>query len=53
MSSMNGTGPETADQGAVMEAPAVLGAHGQDADLLNLRGDEYSRDAAWADHSWQ
>jgi len=53
MSSMNGVTPDTADQGSASEALGVLGSHGQDGDLLNLRSDEYSRDAAWADHSWQ
>ncbi|MFD1211958.1 hypothetical protein ACFQ36_07885 [Arthrobacter sp. GCM10027362] len=55
MSSQNpsGTVPDIAEQGSSMEVLGVLGAHGQDGDMLNLRADDYSRDAAWADHSWQ
>lgn len=36
-----------------MEALGALGSHGQDGDMLNLRSEDYLRDAAWADHSWQ
>jgi hypothetical protein len=44
---------DTADQGSSVEVFGALGGHGPDQDLLNLRSEEYSRDAAWADHSWQ
>ncbi|NKX52176.1 hypothetical protein HER39_16695 [Arthrobacter deserti] len=53
MSSKNGTAPEAAEQGSPAELVGAPGANGQDGDLLNLRGEDYSRDAAWADHSWQ
>jgi hypothetical protein len=53
MSSKNLALPEAADQGAASEAQGVLGTHGQDGDMLGLRGEDYSRDAAWADYSWQ
>ena len=55
MSSQNSSAaaPELADQGSSMEALGALGTYGQDGDMLNLRSEDYSRDAAWADHSWQ
>jgi hypothetical protein len=47
--------PGNAEQGpaSALDEIGVVGAHGQDGDLWNLTGSDYSRDAAWADHAWQ